>query len=193
MNKNIQEIFNIKLETPSDINEHLMTLNEYANKATTITEFGTRFGCSTWAFLNSSAKKIVSYDLQKTREVDELIKITQDFNIDYIFNESDTLSIEIDNTDLLFIDTLHTYQQLSQELAVHAKKVNKYIILHDTVTFGIKDMEYVGPISNKISKTLQAKQGLQIAIDEFLTENKEWKLDKHFTNNNGLTILEKIR
>jgi predicted O-methyltransferase YrrM len=192
MNINITKIFKTKLETPSDINEHLTTLNEYANKVNTITEFGTRFGCSTWAFLNSSAKKIISYDLQKTLEVDELIKIAEQSDINYVFNESDTLSIEIDNTDLLFIDTLHTYQQLAQELAIHGKKVNKYIILHDTVTFGMRDMEYVGPISNKISKIPQTKQGLQIAIDEFLIENKEWKLDKHFTNNNGLTILEKI-
>jgi predicted O-methyltransferase YrrM len=193
MNKNIANIFNAKIKTPSDINEHLLTLNEYANKVNTVTEFGTRFGCSTWAFLNSSAKRIISYDLKKTLEVDELIQIAKESNIDYTFNELDTLSIEIENTDLLFIDTLHTYQQLSQELLIHAGKVNKYIILHDTITFGNRDMEYVGPISNKISKTLQAKQGLQIAIDEFLTENKEWKLDKHFTNNNGLTILEKIR
>jgi hypothetical protein len=33
--------------------------------------------------------------------------------------------------------------------------------------------------------------GLKKAIDEFLLENPEWKLLEKFTNNNGLTILER--
>ena len=33
--------------------------------------------------------------------------------------------------------------------------------------------------------------GLQQAIDEFLTENPHWVVEKVFTNNNGLTILKR--
>jgi hypothetical protein len=35
--------------------------------------------------------------------------------------------------------------------------------------------------------------GLKRAIDEFLSESPEWVLTEKFTNNNGLTILEKIQ
>lgn len=188
---NIDKIYLDKCKTPSDINKHLVILNKYANTVEHVTEFGTRFGCSTWAFLNSSAKKIISYDLKKTQEVDEIIKSASDNNINYHFYEADTLSISIENTDLLFIDTLHTYEQLSQELALHHNNVNKYIIMHDTETFGFFDMQYVGPISPKISRVNQTKKGLLIAIDDFLQINSNWTLHKRFRNNNGLIILEK--
>jgi hypothetical protein len=32
-------------------------------------------------------------------------------------------------------------------------------------------------------------KGLKPAIDEFLNENKDWVLHKHYENNNGLTII----
>ena len=35
--------------------------------------------------------------------------------------------------------------------------------------------------------------GLWPAIAEFLLKNKNWKLKERYTNNNGLTILEKIK
>ena len=35
--------------------------------------------------------------------------------------------------------------------------------------------------------------GLQKAIDEFLLTNTEWKLKKKYINNNGLTILERVK
>ena len=75
---NIDKIYLDKCKTPSDINEHLVILNKYANTVDHVTEFGTRFGCSTWAFLNSNAKKIISYDLKKTQEVDEIIMHCKD-------------------------------------------------------------------------------------------------------------------
>jgi hypothetical protein len=38
----------------------------------------------------------------------------------------------------------------------------------------------------------EISSGLQRAIDEFLEENKEWKVQKVYSNNNGLTILKKF-
>ena len=35
-------------------------------------------------------------------------------------------------------------------------------------------------------------KGLWPAIQEFLDVNPEWKLKERFTNNNGLTILERV-
>ena len=47
-------------------------------------------------------------------------------------------------------------------------------------------LENVGKPKNEILN------GLQPAIDEFLSINKSWILDKQYKNNNGLTILKKI-
>ena len=38
---------------------------------------------------------------------------------------------------------------------------------------------------NKINK------GLEFAVNDFLKENSNWSIKEKFTNNNGLTILEK--
>ena len=52
---------------------------------------------------------------------------------------------------------------------MHGHKVNKYLMFHDTT---------LCPPLNQ-------------AIDEFLKANLNWKIKEVFTNNNGLTILEK--
>ena len=41
--------------------------------------------------------------------------------------------------DLLFIDTSHTREQLAQELEAFSRYTKRYIILHDTETFGKRD------------------------------------------------------
>ena len=38
----------------------------------------------------------------------------------------------------------------------------------------------------------EINKGLEPAITEFLLNNSNWKIKEKFTNNNGLTILEKI-
>ena len=41
--------------------------------------------------------------------------------------------------DLLFIDTSHTREQLTQELEAFSRYTRRYILLHDTETFGKRD------------------------------------------------------
>ncbi len=38
----------------------------------------------------------------------------------------------------------------------------------------------------------EINKGLKPAIDEFLENNSNWKIKEVFTNNNGLTVLEKV-
>jgi hypothetical protein len=190
MNLVINPIYKKKCRTPSDINEHMPVLYEYGLKINHITEFGTRYGCSTVALLNSNPQKMISYDLQKMPEVDTIIDYTKKANINYVFTKADTLTIDIENTDLLFIDTFHSYNQLYSELLKHHTKVNNYIIMHDTTTYGYKDMPYHGPISINLDKNI-TKEGLLTAIQDFIFEYSEWNIHKILTNNNGLTILSK--
>lgn len=190
----IREQYDKHSKTKSDINEHLPTLFEYAQKNNHITEFGTRWGASTWAFLNAKPKTLISYDIQRTKYVDNIELCASKENINYHFYEADTLDIDIAQTDLLFIDTFHSYVQLISELKLHHNKVNRYIIAHDTNTYGQKDMPYVGPISVKIeslNKQYNKKKGLMNAIRDFILEHSEWQIKKIFKNNHGLTILEK--
>jgi hypothetical protein len=158
---------------------------------------GTRFVISTWALVEANPKKITCYDinlnffLQGKQNIEEVCKSK---NIEFRFIEGDTLKIEIENTDLLFIDTLHRYEQLIGELNLHAKNVNKYIILHDTISFANVD-EFIYQHASDIIKTTESKkQGLAQAITDFLEteEGEKWKIHDVYTNNNGLTVLKKL-
>jgi hypothetical protein len=174
--RTLNEQYQFECTRRSDINEHLPTLKKYAEECEHITEMGVRDVVSTWAFLMSKPKKLISYDINTINEkvILDLIKET---DIQFQFILADTTKIEIEETDLLFIDTLHTYDQLKVELALHGNKSKKYIIFHDTTLFG--------------SRGERGDIGLNPAINEFIEKNPYWIKHEVFTNNNGLTILKR--
>ena len=45
-----------------EINEHIKTLNRFAQECDHITEFGTRVMISLWAFLYARPRKFITYD-----------------------------------------------------------------------------------------------------------------------------------
>jgi hypothetical protein len=57
--------------------------------------------------------------------------------------------------------------------------VDKWIALHDTVTFGAKGEDGKEP-------------GLRQAVADFLSGHSEWSEFRHYENNNGLTVLERV-
>jgi hypothetical protein len=195
INKKFEQHYN----TPSDINEHLKTLYTFATSVSHITEMGVRWVSSTWAFLKAHPKKMISYDIIRDAGVSEVESLASEHNINFKFIEADVLKVEIEPTDLLFIDTLHTYNQLFSELTMHAAKVKQYIILHDTVTFGTEDEKIYDHASDFIKDSAiygiqdSMKNGLQPAINAFLDskEGQSWTMHMHFKNNNGLTVLKR--
>ena len=189
----IDEKFKINCLEPSDINEHLPTLLKYGKECEHITELGVRWVSSTWSLLLSNPKKMISIDIVKHPNIDDVIELSKEYNIDYTFIESDVLDMEIENTDLLFIDTLHTYNQLIKELELHSIKVSKYIILHDTVTFGNTDEIIYDESSNLIKNQTVTKTGLKTAALDFLNSEigKDWLIFEEYFNNNGLLIMKK--
>lgn len=188
----ILEKFSQHRENQSDINEHLDTLLKYAKECSHITEMGVRWVSSTWALLYSNPKKLISYDIVFNENIKEVIELSKKYLIDYSFNQKDVLEVEIEPTDLLFIDTLHTYNQLLLELKLHSQKVLKYIILHDTETFGHVDENIYSHASEIVKNEHINKQGLMNAINDFLQTDlgKSWRIFEHYSNNNGLTILK---
>lgn len=176
----IEEQYNIHRQKPSDINEHLPILYKYALECDAIAEFGVRNVCSSYAFAHARPKKLICVDIQQTTEATEFIKLCLSENINAAFFHADTLTFELEEVDMLFIDTWHTFKQLSQELKLHGNKAKKYIIFHDTITFGVCDE---GGNSGE-------NCGLQPAIANFLKENSHWKELATYKNNNGLTILK---
>jgi cephalosporin hydroxylase len=181
-------------DIPSDINEHLPTLKKYSEECDVITEMGVRFGCSTWAFVEGKPKKLTCIDIDKGgfEPSEKYVKqLCEEYKIDFNWVTGDSLKIEMDNTDLLFIDTLHNYNQLIGELRRHESKVSKYIILHDTETFGMRDEGIYDNSSDIIKNMAKGKSGLIAAVQDFLQENKSWSIKEVYHNNNGLTVLQR--
>ncbi len=175
---NIESKYQELCNTPSDINEHLPVLKRYASECKHITEMGVRGIVSTYALLAAKPMTLISYDI---RYCDWEPLRDKAFPIDFRFIQGDTREIIIEPTEMLFIDTLHNYDQLTKELKLHAPKVSKYIVFHDTTTYA-----YVGESYDGLSRL-----GLWVAIEEFLEKNREWSIKERLTNNNGLTILVK--
>lgn len=187
-------------QTPCDINEHLPTLYRYAFESDHVTEAGVRDVVSTFALMMGRPRRLVSIDIVHPNDVrggtnecknggDELslaYEYAKHHGIDFEFVLGDTLEMEIEMTDMLFIDTLHRYAQLRTELEKHHDKVRKYIVLHDTQSFGMKDEGDEMPDPRK-----GEKQGLLRAILDFLEEHCEWVVHEEYFNNNGLIILKK--
>ena len=164
----------------SDINEHLPVLYQYSLNCNHITEMGVRDVVSTWAFLKSMPNKLISYDIMKSNNINIAASAAKEAGIEFQFYQKDVLLVEIEETDLLFIDTLHSYNQLKQELNLHSSKVRKFIIMHDTSKFA------------NVDERTGASGGLWPALEEFLDQTNEWQLKERYTNNNGLTIIERI-
>jgi hypothetical protein len=177
MNYILNGLYTDACRTPSDINEHLPTLDRLAKDCIHVTEFGVRWATSSLAWLNNDIE-LRSYDIERNDTASQIFTYAigaANRRAQYIIR--DVLSLpEIEETDLLFIDTRHTYRQCIEELKF-SNNVRKYIVFHDTVLFGQLGED------NEL--------GLLTAIAEFLLNNREWSVKEHYTNNNGLTVLQR--
>lgn len=166
--------------TPSDIYQHMPTLYKYAKECSHVTELGVRTIVSTWAWLEAKVPTIRCYDLFQPPAVNltEVEVFATQENLDFRFTQANVLETTLEPTDLLFIDTWHVYRQLKQELILHGEVASKYMIFHDTTLYG-----RVGEDGSRL--------GLQDALDEWLLYNDNWRVKEVYTNNNGLTVLER--
>lgn len=166
----------------SEIGEHLPTLRRLAAECDVVVEFGTWYCKAATALALGARQRFISVDHLIWGEVEEIkrhIELIESLaGAKFQFIEADTSQPGIfESCDLLFIDTLHNYRQLRQELALHGNKARTYLVLHDTVKFGD-----VGD---------DGAAGLRPAIAEFLAANPHWRVHAEYPNNNGLMVLKR--
>lgn len=182
----IDNAYNFARLTKSDINEHIPRLLELASTCEHVTEMGVRTGASTRAFLKAEVV-LRSYDLELEQKVIDLFDNCVKAGRDVRYLKANVLAIDIEETDLLFIDTWHCYKQLCQELELHGNMARKYLVFHDTNTYGLVNESGVNPEPGCASN-----QGLIPAIIQFIIQNPHWRFKEFHMNNNGLTILERV-
>ena len=177
------------LNRHSDIREHLGLLHGLAasDYVDQVVELGFRTGVSAAAFL-AAGVKLHSVDIIACKShVQHLAKVYPDT---FVFKCADSRECDIPECDLLFIDTDHTYATTLAELERHEDRVSKWIVLHDTVSFGRKDRppgKGAGVLTAIAHFLTPPHAGISFAV----MPGDNWRLLLHLPNNNGLTILER--
>lgn len=190
MSETLDERYARLCRTPWNIHEHLPTLRALAQDCGHVTELGTERRFSTTAFLAAQPADLVCVDVMHhplladlralgdapvvgRRSFDTRIGATR-----WRYTVAESTSVVLEPTDLLFIDTRHTYAQLTAELGLHAAHARRWIVLHDTVTNGLVGEE-------------PGTEGIGRAVDEFLALG-DFVVHAHHANNNGLTVLRRV-
>ena len=174
-------LFNDRANTPSDINQHMVTLSNYASRCYNVTEIGLGSAANAAiAFVEGRPVKLTSYDIVDY-PVKTLVQNWADYkNVEWEYKIQDSTFERIEVTDFLFIDGLHSYEQVAEELNTHSGVVLKYIGFHDVVSF-----------CNRNEDNSKGSQGIVPAIFDFMRWNNSWVVDYYSDDNNGLLILKR--
>lgn len=162
---------------------YMSILRKYASECKHVTEFGINQVNSTYALLAARPLKVVSVDIdlhvKPCKSVPEFNKtnlwliwameLAKKEGIHFQVIQGDSSSIDVEPTDLLFIDSKHTTSHLRAELKKHKDFVNKYLIFHDTTLFGNE---------------------LMPAINELLKE-ETFEVVEHVKTSPGLMVLKR--
>lgn len=198
----LQQMYETHCREPSDINEHVPILHNYAQECSSVCEIGVRYMVATWGLLQGLAesssveKSYLGIDLSfPPADKLELAKsLSEANNITFSFLAKNDMELTLEPVDLLFIDSLHTYCHLTYELETFSDSVRKYICLHDTSPpWGYADeWYYSGDCSEYPFAIDSTKKGLWPAVTDFLEKHPEWELHERLHNNNGFTVLKRV-
>lgn len=199
--RQLQYRYVLAYNEPSDINEHVPALRALAMECSSVVEIGLRDMVSSWGILqglseNPSASRSylgidISYPPFQTLSLAK--ELAEECGISFHFCQSNDMHVDIEPTEMLFIDSLHTYCHLTYELEKFSPKVSKYIAMHDTSEpWGDENEDvYYGDYSEYPSEYDCTKQGLWPAVEDFLLRHPEWTLHERHLNNHGFTILKR--
>ena len=179
----LEEYYVRKKSIPESIDQHMDTLRKYASQCDSVVEFGVGNGYSTVAFLAGRPKTLDSYDVERSSSVNEIEQVAREAgSTQFTFHLLSSLLAEFETTDLLFIDSLHNYEQVRDELAFHAHKAKKFLILHDTIYWAYMDQVP----SNHPTK------GIGLAIEQYMSVHPEWQICEHHYHQSGLTVYRRV-
>lgn len=173
----LEDLYQGAVMKPSDINEHCPKLRELANASAHVTVFGSWHNVSTIALLAGQPGKLVSYD----PTVEPIAPDLQERRgkTEFVWQPGNSLTADIEETDLLFIDTVHKAEHFYAELTRLAPRVRRWIARHDTQIYG-EHGDGGGP-------------GLLPALRRFCKEHPEWSVVYHTQKNHGFTVLGRLK
>jgi predicted O-methyltransferase YrrM len=192
-----EELYTKFVNDRGDISDHLATLRRLAGSVSSVVELGVRGGVSTLALLLGKPKLLTSFDINHFAMEPVYKKYAEYLEVNFKFIQENVLTTDkITECDLLFIDTMHSFDQMSCELYLHGNKAKKYLVFHDTVSFGSSDegkLDYNELPSSLKDMLLSTRHryGILPAINNFMLANRHWTVAEVHNNNNGLLVLER--
>lgn len=173
---------------------HLPTLRRHAAECSpgAVLELGVKDGASASAFLLGTRGEVWGIDI-RDRPAARALEAAAGGRFRYVIGDSTDPKFGPHECDLLFVDSLHTYEQVQAELRAHAWKVRHYLIFHDVTTFGEVGADgETGRQSwtHQVGKSVPWEYaGIRLAIDEFMIENQEWRIVERHVESHGLLVL----
>jgi len=158
--------------------EHHNALVKCAKECEVIKEIGVCQGATFAALLMQHPKKLIGMD-NYPKHYYNYQKLFDDYakehNVDLEFIEGDSHDPKhVHEVDMLHIDSLHTPAHLIGELRLHAPKVRKYIVFHDTANY-------------------KTTKGLFPTIAKYITEEEQkWRVIDHYIQRVGYTVIERV-
>lgn len=187
----LEELYAKHCQSGTAIAAHLPRLRQLATGCELAVEFGVKRGGSSTALLLGAAR-VLSFDVLETasaRQLEELVGERWTYRLE------DSRRAHIPPCDLLFIDSLHTYEQVRAELDRHADQVQRWLVFHDVTTFG--EVGAVGETGRQAwqytpGKTVPANcYGIRPAIDGLMIRDPSWHIHSRVVDSHGLLVLER--
>jgi glycosyltransferase involved in cell wall biosynthesis len=193
----------IEQNAKRDLDQHSGKLQEFAKKCLHITEMTKRRESTAFLLAGLSERNcdktgcdkvscggrgckvgtMVSFQEEKDTLLEQLhVAVSSGCRMPISFTSTITslhdLPVMQDETDMLFLDTRHTYDRLFKELETYGPKVRKYIAIHDTGLYSVKGED--------------GGKGLGHATRDFLKAYPEWFVVFATPTQYGLTVLSRI-
>lgn len=160
-----------------DLDQHLELLRDLGSRVDQVTVITKRREAAL-GFLAGRPAELIVYD----REVDPLYQRLQEWAETEAVHLSVTTLTDFDlppieSTELLFLDTVHSAEQLRRDLAAHGAGVRRFLVIRGTGAFGER------------AEGDAEQPGLLHALREWLRENPEWFVVHHTAEQYGMTVL----
>lgn len=106
-----------------------LTVNE---KVSRVAECGVFQGWSTALFMTCEIESLCSYEIDFQHIAPLFLTFMQvKGDIDWSLTAHNSVSEPINPADLVFLDTVHTYEFVKQEIALQAPRASKFVAVHD--------------------------------------------------------------
>ena len=151
-------------------------VRKYGAECKTYAELGVHQGGTLANALLAGFKYVEGVDINMTRYEKFLKPLAEQYAKDnkIVLKLKKASSITLDSmgpkVDMLLIDSYHTSGHMWKELEIHGKRVNKYIIAHDT---------------------MKPDEQLHECLLKFCGEHPEWSVVERGITNVGYTVLKK--